>query len=101
MNGVQVFASVGNAGAGDGHVRREEEVRKEAEMFAVVASTAHGRREVSWYIVCLEFCFVSCTLCAHLLLFFVFTSMQANILTFQSILLSIQTHNSSLSNAHG
>lgn len=49
MNGVQVFASVGNA-AKDGHVvRREEEVRKEAEMFATVASTEHGRLEVSFF----------------------------------------------------
>ena len=45
MNGVQVFASVGNAG--DGWVKRDEEVRQEAEVFKVVASTAHGRQEVS------------------------------------------------------
>ncbi|KAL7495155.1 hypothetical protein ACHAWT_006216 [Skeletonema menzelii] len=43
MNGVQVFASVGNAG--DGWVKREEEVRQEAEVFKVVASTARGRQE--------------------------------------------------------
>ena len=45
MNGVQVYASVGNAG--DVWKKREEEVRLEKEVFAVVASTAHGRQEVS------------------------------------------------------
>jgi len=45
MNGVQVFASVGNAGDYSG--KTEEDRRMEAEVFRVVASTEGGRLEVS------------------------------------------------------
>jgi len=56
MNGVQVFASVGSAGDYSG--KTEEDRRKEAEVFRVVASTDGGRLEVSC--CCLGLCWADC-----------------------------------------
>ena len=96
MNGVQVFASVGNSG--DEWVKREEEVRQEAEVFKVVASTAHGRQEVSIIKQDVVFLFS----CAHHVMFLRFLyACRNNPAHLSSNSIYTYSHSSSLNNARG